>query len=270
MAEKSKEKKRSGSATVIATALALVVGGTALWSINRSISHTDVAATGSFPKDKGATAMLPKANTAPAQATLALAPPPKDADMPAMPPAPVITGPLAARMSDTADLFAKPTGEDVDPDRAAMEETHEARTMKATTEAESLAAIATASGPASLPAEIPQTAAPAAAAQSVATDVMPETESPKVVAGASYFIAIGSYLRRSNAELVMRQRQSWNPKIVDAMVEGRHYYRLLVGPFSFNDLAPARARMRQAGIVGEWPIRADRSLDRADLALLSQ
>ena len=89
-----------------------------------------------------------------------------------------------------------------------------------------------------------------------------------IESGANYYISIGSYIRRKNAERVKQIRSAWKPQIHEADVEGRHYYRLVVGPFKGKDLASARARMRKAGIVGEWPIRTTDRHQTATLALL--
>lgn len=267
MAEKSKEKKRSGNATLIATAIALMVSGTALWSINRSISIPESTGTGMFPadtlsKDPSATKATPEA-----QATLTVMPPPvqdlpsADNRMPALSPTPVEAEPAPtaeaedkAPSADTAAIEVSPeTNMPAEQDTADM------------SQAETLATVIPAAGSNT---DKPNTATVAMADPGPAAEDEGVMKKTAAAGGASYYIAIGSYLRHDNALLVQRQRQSWHPQIRDAIVEGRHFYRLVVGPFAFKDLAAARTRMRKAGVVGEWPVRAGRGTERADLALL--
>jgi hypothetical protein len=270
MAEKSKEKKRSGNATLIATALALMVGGTALWSINQSISDSDIAGTGEFAAESQAIptqsdAPKVKPNMPEIQATLDIPAPPEQTAVPdvyrvpplAQGPIDVLSAPLRLTDEPGGDLAAA----DSKPEMDAQDRT--------TAEAESLASVATASGATDMTAVDIHKEVVSTEPDDAGTLVDPVAAvDADLVPGASYYIAIGSYIHRGNALLVKQERKDWQPIIREATVEGRNFYRLLVGPFSFKDLGPARTRMRAAGVVGEWPVRADSETDRADLALL--
>jgi hypothetical protein len=269
MAEKSKEKKRSGNATLVATTLALMVGGTALWSINQSISDSDIAGTGEFAAERKAKPTQPdaatmKMNVPEIQANLDIPAPPEQSTVPdvyrvprlAQTPIDVLSTPLRpvdADDADTADMKRKRSPEDVTAD-----------------ETESLASIATASGATDTTAADMQEdeAVKIKTEDASVVEEAPSVADVEPVPGASYYIAIGSYIHHANALQVKQKRREWQPLIREARVEGRNFYRLLVGPFSYADLASARARMRAAGVVGEWPVRADNSTERADLALL--
>ena len=48
----------------------------------------------------------------------------------------------------------------------------------------------------------------------------------------------------------------WTPRIQHVYVNGRHYSRVLVGPFADRSIKSVQAHLDQHGFSAAWPLRA--------------
>ncbi len=270
MAENSKEIKRSSKTATVAIAIALVVGGSALWSINRSISHRDTVET-TAQKPVRAAVTEKSMPTKPVSAIPVMAPSSPKPDFPdnrrveidhLFDPAPTAPVTEPAPVSDIP-----PSNEQTEVAAALNEAENETTEDMSATD---LSSVTPSAGHDSDAVEVdPDTAERELLAEDTETAVSSNgSKHSAVTTTRKYYIAIGSYVRKSNALRIQKRRARWNPEIVQAYVSERKFYRLLVGPFRPGDLAGARQRMRAAGVHGEWPVRVETSNAPINIAQL--
>ncbi len=85
---------------------------------------------------------------------------------------------------------------------------------------------------------------------------------------ARYYVVIGSFTNADYAAERVAKYPGLAPDILPADIDGRHFRRVVVGPFGRGDIEQARQRIRAVGITGAWPLRAPSETATRPLALL--
>jgi len=89
-----------------------------------------------------------------------------------------------------------------------------------------------------------------------------EAPAPSVEPPAGY-VVIGSFLRLDAAAAHALKYQDWQPTIVPGQVGDKLYQRVVVGPFSEDDLRDAWERVVTAGVKDAWRLTLDGETDLA-------
>ncbi len=71
-----------------------------------------------------------------------------------------------------------------------------------------------------------------------------------------HFVVIGSFADSRNAAARAAQFRGMGPEILSAEIDGRHYSRVVVGPFRADDLSSAKLQIRAVGIADAWSMPA--------------
>lgn len=82
---------------------------------------------------------------------------------------------------------------------------------------------------------------------------------PKAQAGAASqrrYVALGDFTTPGEAIAVAQKFNLWTPRIQHVYVNGRHYSRVLVGPFADRSIKSVQAHLDQHGFSTAWPLRA--------------
>lgn len=61
-------------------------------------------------------------------------------------------------------------------------------------------------------------------------------------ADGRYYLVIGSFVDRGNADRAAQQHAAYEPEIVSVVVKGKVFHRVIVGPFERSEVAALRAR----------------------------
>ncbi len=80
----------------------------------------------------------------------------------------------------------------------------------------------------------------------------------KTITGADAlrrYVALGDFAVPADATDVARAFDLWNPRIQHVYMRGRHYRRVLVGPFSDGEIKSVQQHLDQHGFSTAWPLR---------------
>ncbi len=69
------------------------------------------------------------------------------------------------------------------------------------------------------------------------------------------YVALGDFSVPDDATEVAQAFDLWNPRIQHVYIRGRHYRRVLVGPFSDREIKSVKLHLDQHGFSTAWPLR---------------
>lgn len=69
------------------------------------------------------------------------------------------------------------------------------------------------------------------------------------------YVALGDFAVPDDATEVAQAFDLWNPRIQHVYIRGRHYRRVLVGPFSDQEIKSVKLHLDQHGFGAAWPLR---------------
>lgn len=69
------------------------------------------------------------------------------------------------------------------------------------------------------------------------------------------YVALGDFAAPDDATEVAQAFDLWNPRIQHVYIRGRHYRRVLVGPFSDQEIKSVKLHLDQHGFGAAWPLR---------------
>ena len=102
----------------------------------------------------------------------------------------------------------------------------------------------------------PEMAGPVVSQSVVDGTDMDEVGLTRTAPEARYFVVIGSFTNADHAAKRVAKYPGLAPDILPADIDGRHFRRVVVGPFGRGDIEHARQRIRAIGITDAWPLRA--------------
>lgn len=70
------------------------------------------------------------------------------------------------------------------------------------------------------------------------------------------YVALGDFATPNEATEVARKFNLWTPRIQHVYVNGRHFSRVLVGPFADRSIKSVQKHLDQHGFSTAWPLRA--------------
>lgn len=91
------------------------------------------------------------------------------------------------------------------------------------------------------------------------TQKTPGTFAPQAPTGSTpqrRYVALGDFATPNEAVEVARKFNLWTPRIQHVYVNGRHYSRVLVGPFADRSIKSVQKHLDQHGFSTAWPLRA--------------
>lgn len=95
--------------------------------------------------------------------------------------------------------------------------------------------------------------------QASLTQKIPGAFEPQAPAGNTpqrRYVALGDFATPNEAIEVARKFNLWTPRIQHVYVNGRHYSRVLVGPFADRSIKSVQKHLDQHGFSTAWPLRA--------------
>ncbi|MBF0094574.1 MAG: SPOR domain-containing protein [Alphaproteobacteria bacterium] len=82
-----------------------------------------------------------------------------------------------------------------------------------------------------------------------------EAEAPPVERGAGLYLVLASLPDLSSARELVASQADLSPAIMEVDVNGRHYFRVIAGPYTIAETKEARARLAASGLSGVWTLR---------------
>ena len=76
----------------------------------------------------------------------------------------------------------------------------------------------------------------------------------RAAVGAGFYYVVGSFLYLDNAQSLAERHAPLVPTIVEARLDGRTHFRVVIGPFERSRGKDLRRRLRRAGISDAWAI----------------
>ncbi|TQV80822.1 SPOR domain-containing protein [Denitrobaculum tricleocarpae] len=90
-----------------------------------------------------------------------------------------------------------------------------------------------------------------------APSAQPEGYQPQAGAKSQRrYVALGDFTTPHEAIEVARKFNLWTPRIQHVYVNGRHFSRVLVGPFADRSIKSVQKHLDQHGFGAAWPLRA--------------
>jgi hypothetical protein len=92
----------------------------------------------------------------------------------------------------------------------------------------------------------------AVSALPIAPAIVPKPASKPT--GSGVYLVVGSFLNLANAERRAERHWEMDPTIVEAKLDGRTHYRVVVGPYPQGERDQAHRYLIQAGVYDSWAI----------------